>query len=208
MHIREQCERCDSSQWGSRRFATQGENELMFVLQMSGFDYVSLLFASIIVALIVTREIRDGLIGDCFVRQMKINGVALTETASLARMSSGDGEAARLMLIRYLVGGLSAIRRYLLVPNVLSTVILLVLRLGGDTVSVMLNTMGACYGTGLDPGCRLSWPCLALQVRPLFMLPQQRSIGTIEVRIWITTRARSQRLYSCWSWTTSPLTMG
>lgn len=41
----------------------------------------------------------------------------------------------------------SRIGRYLLVPNVLTTVVLLVTRLGGDTVSVMLNTMGASLRT-------------------------------------------------------------
>ena len=45
------------------------------------------------------------------------------------------------ILARYLIGLIAFVRRYIIMPYVLDTVVLMVLRLGGDTVSVMLNTL-------------------------------------------------------------------
>lgn len=55
-----------------------------------------------------------------------------------------------MVSIRYAIGLISAIRRYLLIPNVLVTTVLLCLRIGGDTVSVMLNTMATVFMLELD----------------------------------------------------------
>ena len=48
----------------------------------------------------------------------------------------------------YLLGAPVAVRRYFILPFVLETVVVMVLRMGGDTVSVMLNTMATlCAAT-------------------------------------------------------------
>ena len=43
-----------------------------------------------------------------------------------------------------------ALRRYSIIPDVAITVVLMVLRMGGDTVSVMLNTLAALFMLEVD----------------------------------------------------------
>ena len=52
--------------------------------------------------------------------------------------------------LRYLIGIGVFTRRYIIVAEVLTTVVMMVYRLGADTVSVMLNTVATLY-IGIGP---------------------------------------------------------
>ena len=63
LSIVDQCRSCDASVREGVRFATPAEAENLQVLKMSGLDFVALGLASLIVALTMTREVRDINIG-------------------------------------------------------------------------------------------------------------------------------------------------
>jgi hypothetical protein len=169
LSMREQCAFCSSSVLADRTYSNAAEIELMNVLKMSIFDYISLGLASLIVALSVTREVRDMLIGDMMIRYAKKAGALKGKgLGNLLKGEDSNGEALShedkmailsTILLRYSIGFLSSMRRYLLVPSTLTTVVLLVMRLGGDTVSVMLNTMATLYSATRDTSTPTPHPC-------------------------------------------------
>lgn len=166
MSIRDQCGQCEPSRRLSKLYMTVSEAEVNKVLMMSSLDHISLVLASLIIALIAYREVRDMLLGDMYMRQAHVERrgslivYSLADDFSLRRLlwgcrRGGVGEGERRLIAfklfqRYMIGVISGLRRYLLIPNVLTTVVLLVLRLGGDTVNVLLNTMATAFMLELD----------------------------------------------------------
>jgi hypothetical protein len=168
------------------RFATPAEAENLHVLKMSALDFVALGLASLIVALTMTREVRDLNIGAMMtmqaierqrdakkhdedaeggrarVAQTTTSQVAadgptlvrsldaeasdvgsmvqkgtnkilneLTMPSHLASFGDDDykiGEDTYTHVWRYLLGGTVLIRRYIIIPEVASTVVLMVTR--------------------------------------------------------------------------------
>lgn len=136
-----QCSECPASFREGVAYMTAGEYEALTVMKMSLFDYVALLLAAVIVALTVFREIRDINVGEFMTRQ---------------RAAGGGGITWAELGVRYAIGFVTFLRRYVITTSVLTTVVLMVTRLGGDTVSVMLNTMATLFMLELD---NLSFEC-------------------------------------------------
>jgi len=118
---------------------------------MSLFDYVSLGLASVVVALTMMSEIRDMNIGQMMTLQM-------IERDRNRRARKPDATPAELGLElgadnlpwRYALGALNFVRRYCILPDVALTCVLMVTRYGGDSVSIMLNTLAALFMLELD----------------------------------------------------------
>ena len=118
------------------------------VLQMATTDYVSLALASVIVAFVVFREVRDINIGRMMLTQAKARDREKRRLyGDSVRAEQLDLSSSHAVWV-YLLGVPVSFRRYFILPFVIETVVLMVLRMGGDTVSVMLNTMATlCAAT-------------------------------------------------------------
>jgi len=147
LSIIDQCGHCAPSIRQGIRFATPPEAENDRIMKMSFLDFVSLGLTSLIVALTMMREVRD----------MNV-GVIMTLQAvhrDAARLEKGDDEAtfelsSHSFAWRYALGMQAFLRRYSILPDVGVVVVLMVARLGGDTVSIMLNTLAALFMLELD----------------------------------------------------------
>ena len=186
LSIVDQCRSCDASVREGVRFATPAEAENLNVLKMSALDFVALGLASLIVALTMTREVRDLNIGAMMTMQaierqraakkhdedaeggrarvaqtttseaaadgptlvrsldaeasdvgsMVQKGTnkilnELTMPSHLASFGDDDykiGEDTYTHVWRYLLGGTVLIRRYIIIPEVASTVVIMVTR--------------------------------------------------------------------------------
>jgi len=137
--LHEQCSQCPASLRPGLSYLTQAEFETLNSVGMSPFDYVALLLASIIVSLTVWREVRDIFIGEAMTRQLLRRAAADQEQAPQSKL-----------LVRYAIGFITWLRRYVIMTLVLDTVVLMVLRFGGDTVNVMLNTVATLFMLELD----------------------------------------------------------
>jgi len=146
--ILEECGDCTGSKRTGRTYMTAVELELVNTVRMTTFDFIALALAAMIVALIATRELRDIAVGDVMTRQL----VAKMLANELEGSDGPGGEFIRKYHtpLRWGIGFGVGARRYIIVPQTLHTVVLLVLRLGGDTVSVMLNTLATLFMLELD----------------------------------------------------------
>jgi len=240
LSIVDQCKQCAPSLRIGVNFSTSAETENVNIIKMSLFDFVSLILASLIVALTMTREVRDMNIGQMMTMQrlddiqdkkkadeakggvhVRKWGGPLSWCSSAAQISPARGAAhanptgnvetltrtARRAVtkmaeevkemaddvkemaedvveeiadaanevvadvaasrplvhfgdayemtpnnktLRYLLGASVFFRRYVILTEVGSTVVLLVTRFGGDSVSIMLNTFAALFMLELD----------------------------------------------------------
>ena len=142
-----QCHNCAASVRVGVRFANLPEAENLRILKMSFLDFVSLGLATLIVALTMMREVRDMIVGTmCTLQAMKRDDEKKREGKAEDEFElTPDIEAWRWAL------GLQAfLRRYSILPDVAMVVVLMVSRFGGDTVSVMLNTLAALFMLELD----------------------------------------------------------
>ena len=150
--IHEQCNYCSRAfTIPPMTYETLSLYESAIVLRMSFLDYVSLLLASVIVAFTVFREIRDMGIGEAATRQ----AVRRQKEARQFTRTTIESKWYQCLLddqlgLRYLAGCVSFLRRYILMTFLLDTVVLLVLRFGGDTVSLMLNTLATLFMLEVD----------------------------------------------------------
>jgi hypothetical protein len=129
------------------RFASPAEAENLNVLKMSFFDFVSLGLASLIVALTMFREVRDMNIG----QMMTLQAVRRDHKRRAEGLGPEEMELCPDNWIwRYAIGVPTFLRRYVILPDVAATVVMMVARFGGDTVTIMLNTLAALFMLELD----------------------------------------------------------
>jgi len=146
LSIIDQCSTCEESVRQGIRFATPPEVENLRILKMSFIDFVSLGLASLIVALTMMREVRDMNIGQMMTLQaLQRDYISEEENPDQERELTDDHERWRMLL------GIQAfMRRYLILPDVAMVTVLMIARFGGDTVSIMLNTLAALFMLELD----------------------------------------------------------
>jgi len=146
LSVIQQCVACPESLRAGVAYMTASENENNTLLKMSLFDHISLALCAVIVALTLTREIRDINIGKMMTLQAK-------ERDRLRNAGKLDGPfelGPHSIFWEWMLGFPVALRRYSIIPDVAITVVLMVLRMGGDTVSVMLNTLAALFMLEVD----------------------------------------------------------
>jgi len=142
-----QCLRCPSSVRQGVRYATLPEVENLRILKMSFVDFVALGLALLIVALTMMREVRDMNIGQMMTLQ------ALQRDAE--RVQNGESRETFELddssdYWRWGLGLQAFLRRYFILPDCAVVVVLMISRFGGDTVSIMLNTLAALFMLELD----------------------------------------------------------
>lgn len=99
------------------------------IAAMGPFDWVALMFATVVVALTVVGELKD------------IELVMLARRHANDKLNSGW---------RFAFSLLTGIRRWMFLPSLVCTVPVLVLYLGGDALSVCFNTVAVLFTCELD----------------------------------------------------------
>lgn len=164
LSIIQQCAACPESLRTGVAYMTASENENNTLLKMSLFDHLSLALCAVIVALTLTREVRDINIGKMMTLQAKQRD-RLRDEGILTDLPKGEHELTKNSVAwEWALGGPVALRRYIIIPDVAATVLLMVLRMGGDTVSVMLNTLAALFMLEVD---NLAFDCAPSPNTPL-----------------------------------------
>lgn len=150
LSIIQQCVACPESLRTGVAYMTASENENNILLKMSLFDHIALALCAVIVALTLTREVRDINIGKMMTLQAKERD-RQRDKGELTDLPKGEHELTEDSVAwEWALGGPVALRRYIIIPDVAATVVLMVLRMGGDTVSVMLNTLAALFMLEVD----------------------------------------------------------
>jgi hypothetical protein len=150
INVHDQCEACVASVRENVRYATPEEAENLRILKMSFLDFVALGLAAMIVSLIVMREIRDLNVGQMMTLQTVRRDADLAARKGDVPVDDEFELVSTAQFWRSMLGLQAFLRRYLILTDVSMVVVLMVARFGGDTVSIMLNTLAALFMLELD----------------------------------------------------------